>query len=190
MKMKGWIVAATLATIFTSVGAVMAQDAGAYWNGTHDPNLMQQYYTQGAANSATAALYPSPRPVPYRVGYSFNTYQPLLPHEMMWQHSRNYYNYYGNPGSFYGDPCQGGGCGNVGGGALNKTTVVWQSGCNHMGPLPFSMQPFARAHYNLASRYYCLDGNCGGAAVGGRLQGHFGHRHVIGDCANGNCGGY
>jgi hypothetical protein len=111
--------------------AVQAQGSGP---GTLSNNLFQQYYTQGGANLTDAALYPAPHPVPYKVGNVYYTYQPLMPHEMMWQHSRNYYNYYAPPSAFYTDPCKGGGFG-----GLNKTTVVWGSTCtNHMGPLPGS----------------------------------------------------
>ena len=76
-----------------------------------------------------------------------------MPHEMMYTHSRNYYNFYAGAGQFYSPKYghHGGGSG-----ALNKTTVVWQSGCNHMGPLPGTMYPFAGLHYKIAAHKYGL----------------------------------
>lgn len=174
MKMVTSILAVCLLAV-TLTGSAMAQGCGGSYGaggsgGTLANNLFQQYYTQSAAQQTAAGLYPSPHPVPWKVGSTYYTYQPLMPHELMWQHSRNYYNYYAGPGAFYSNPCNGRG----GGSALNKTTVVWQSGANHMGPLPFTVNPLAGFQYRLASRHYCLGGNCGG---------------IGGACASGQCGG-
>jgi uncharacterized low-complexity protein len=123
-------------------------------------------------------MYPAPHYVPGNVGASYYTYQPLMPHEMMYTHSRNYYNYQAGPEAFYSDPCTGGG-----GGSLNITRVRWQSGCNHMGPLPFAVNPLQQAQYHWAQKRYCIGGDCGGGHLG--LHGLM-HRH--GGCATGNCG--
>ncbi len=40
--------------------------------------------------SATAAMYPCPRPTPPLVGHTYVTYQPLMPHEFMYRHFRIY----------------------------------------------------------------------------------------------------
>ena len=108
-------------------------------------NLFHNYYTTPGAG-ATAAMYPSPRPIPYNTGLTYYTYQPLRPHEHLYQHNRTYYNYYGAPGGFYSNPygCGAGGCGAQG---VNKTTVIWQAGCNHFGPLPSSLNFMNRLHY-------------------------------------------
>ena len=155
--------------------AVQAQGSGP---GTLSNNMFQQYYTQGGANRTDAALYPAPHPVPYKVGNVYYTYQPLMPHEMMWQHSRNYYNYYAPPSAFYTDPCKGGGFG-----GLNKTTVVWGSTCtNHMGPLPGSITHFANLQGRLLNHWYCLGGQgCGNGLLGRGCHG--------GNCNSGNCYG-
>jgi hypothetical protein len=175
------------------VSAVQAQGSGP---GTLSNNLFNQYYTQGGANLTNAALYPAPHPVPYKVGNTYYTYQPLMPHELMWQHSRNYYNYYAPPSAFYTDPCKGGGFG-----GLNKTTVVWGSTCtNHMGPLPGSITHFANLQGRLLNHKYCLGGQgCGNQGLLGRhgLHGHGLHGHGLlhhhqGDCntaGQGQCGG-
>ena len=177
-------------------------------------NLFQQYTAQGAGQ-VNADMYPAPHWVPRHVGHTYNTYQPLMPHEMMYQHSRNYYNYYGPAADYYTPQYGlfrgiGGGCGGCGsaGGALNKTTVRWQAGCNHMAPLPGNMWPFAGAQYSWARYWYCVQnggGNCGrflpklglgGGCFGGSCastcdsgscDGEI-YGDVIGDsCASGGC---
>ena len=130
------------------------------------PNpLFSQYTTQGSASTATAGMYPAPHPVPSNVGATYYTYQPLMPHEMMYTHSRNYFNYY-NDSSYYG-----------GGGSLNITSVRWQNGNSGVAPFPFSGSRIQGLHYKLASKAYCVGGNCsggGGTGIGGR---HAGLRH-------------
>lgn len=144
------------------------------------PNpIFSQYTTQGAASTATAGMYPAPHPVPSNVGGSYYTYQPLMPHEMMYTHSRNYFNYY-NDSSYYG-----------GDGSLNITSVRWQNGNAGVAPLPFSSQRMQGIKYKLAQKAYCIDGNGGGIGsglgigngmpLGGKLRGR-----VLGGCAT--CG--
>ena len=133
--------------------------------------LFSQYTTQGAG-SPSAAAYPAPHWSPILGGESYYTYQPLMPHEMMYQHSRNYYNYY--DGGFKG-----------GGQGLVKTSVRWQAGNNHMGPLPFSTGVSGALYRVKARRYNIPGGNSGiggglGSGRGGRLRGGFG-------CSNGTC---
>jgi hypothetical protein len=178
------IAAAVMVAGALLTSAVQAQGAGP---GTLSNLMFQQYYTQGGANLTDAALYPAPHPVPYKVGNVYYTYQPLMPHEMMWQHSRNYYNYYAPASAFYSDPCKGGGFG-----GLNKTTVVWGSSCtNHMGPLPGSIVPLANLHGRVLSRWYCLDGQGCGTGLHGHSLLHRHHGNFHGGACNGagQCGG-
>jgi hypothetical protein len=56
--------------------------------------------------SVGAELYPCPRPVPPRVGWTYITYQPLMPHEFMYHHHRSYTNYHSE-------------------GAVTRTSVTW-----------------------------------------------------------------
>lgn len=159
MLKTSMMAAAALVVMCWMAGPVAAQ----YGAGQFDNSMFLQYYANGAASQTSAGLYPAPHPVPYQnVGGAHYTYQPLYPHEMMWQHKRNYYNFYAGPEAFYADPCTCRG----GGGALNKTTVIWQSGANHMGNLPFTSAPFSRVHYAAAKRWYGLGGNRGGCAGG------------------------
>lgn len=61
------------------------------------PDLFYNYYVPPAgAFSVGAELYPSPRPVPPLVGHTYVTYQPLMPHEFLYRHSRSYWRF--NPG--------------------------------------------------------------------------------------------
>lgn len=140
--------------------ALSADAFGQFPMGNAPNPLFSQYVTQGAG-TPSAAMYPAPHFVPMMSYQSYYTYQPLMPHEMMYQHSRNYYNYYNNNGNYYGQ-----------GNALTKTSVRWQAGCNHMGPLPFR-GGMSGLCYRLASHRYCLGGNCG-------------HKHR--GCRHGNCG--
>lgn len=58
------------------------------------PNLFYNYYVQPAGPSSVGAeLYPSPRPVPPLVGHTYVTYEPLMPHEFLYRHSRTYWRY-------------------------------------------------------------------------------------------------
>lgn len=180
MKSRFFVVTAIVFAVAVATGhsSVQAQNS----NGNLTNNLFQQYYTPDGASQATAGMYPAPHWVPGHVGGTYYTYQPLQPHEMMYQHSRNYYNFQNGPGAFYRNDCN---CGS-GGGSINVTKVRWQSGVNHMGPLPFTTQPFAKLHYAFASNYYCAGGNCGG--IGGLIGGH-GRCHGGGSCPTGDCYG-
>ena len=39
-------------------------------------------------------MYTAPQPVPAYVGQTYYTYQPLMPHEMLYKHHRRYHRYY------------------------------------------------------------------------------------------------
>ena len=143
--------------------------------------LFAQYYTQSGASSAHAEMYPAPHPVPAHVGNSYYTYQPLMPHEMMYSHSRNYYNFYANPSSFYCDMC-GGHC-NRSGYGLNKTSVRWQSGTNAVAPLPGTLFPFTKAQSLWNKHRYTVPRYAGPWDLSWLGLGSHG-------CKSGRCGGY
>lgn len=44
-------------------------------------------------SGVTAGAYVSPRPVPPSVGHTYTTYQPYMPHEYMYRHTRSHYAY-------------------------------------------------------------------------------------------------
>lgn len=58
------------------------------------PDLFYNYYTQGYANRLNAQMYLSPVPVPPNVGHTFYTYQPFLPHHLLYPHVDKYHRYY------------------------------------------------------------------------------------------------
>ncbi len=57
--------------------------------------LFDNYFTRGNANSAEAGLYMSPSTgIPGWVGHTYNTYQPLYPHQFLYEHQDRYHSYY------------------------------------------------------------------------------------------------
>jgi len=55
-------------------------------------DLFYNYYVPPVGpESVGAAMYPCPRPTPPLVGHTYFTYQPLMPHEFLYQHRRTYY---------------------------------------------------------------------------------------------------
>ena len=48
------------------------------------------YVPPGAPGSVGAQLYLCPRPTPPLVGHTYITYEPLMPHEFLWRHYREY----------------------------------------------------------------------------------------------------
>jgi hypothetical protein len=56
--------------------------------------LFDNYFTRGYSNGAEAAMYVSPIGVPGWVGHTYNTYQPLYPHQFLYQHHDRYHSYY------------------------------------------------------------------------------------------------
>ncbi len=78
--------------------------AGYGWEGQRhisyqDPDdLFYNYYVGPAPSGTAAQLYVSPLPVPENVGHTYNTYQPLYPHEFMYGHHRSYYTHHTGAG--------------------------------------------------------------------------------------------
>ena len=91
--------------VFASLAAAMlvgsllgASDASAYeghWKRVisyQSKNDLFYNYQVGPDPSGTAAqMYVSPRPVPPHVGHTYTTYQPLMPHEYLYRHTRSHY---------------------------------------------------------------------------------------------------
>jgi hypothetical protein len=55
-------------------------------------DLFYNYYVNGDSG-VPAQMYPAPRPTPPFVGHTYFTYQPFLPHEFLYPHSRVYRRY-------------------------------------------------------------------------------------------------
>lgn len=160
-----------VATAFVAFTCLVAAPATAqFGQGNSANNLFSQYVTPDGPNMTTAGMYPAPHYSPMMGAQSYYTYQPLMPHEMMYQHSRNYYNYY-NTGGYFG-----------GNDSVNVTKVRWQSGANHMAPLRFST-PLSGLTYKFQKRRYNLDQDCYGDCDGSG-RGCRGCRR----CGSGDCG--
>lgn len=54
-------------------------------------DLFYNYYEGPDPSGTAAAMYVSPRPVPVHVGHTYTTYQPLMPHEYLYKHTRSHY---------------------------------------------------------------------------------------------------
>jgi hypothetical protein len=94
--------------------AVLAAAVGLGSRTAQAADLFYNYYVEGVNGGPPAQLYISPRPTPAFVGHTYITYQPLMPHEMMYQHHRVYNRY---DGVHYLP--------------VNRTTVRW---CGHCFP--------------------------------------------------------
>ena len=54
-------------------------------------DLFANYYVGPCPCGAAAQMYVSPVPVPANVGHTYTTYQPLMPHEFLYKHTRSQY---------------------------------------------------------------------------------------------------
>lgn len=61
---------------------------------TGQPDLFYNYYMTPNCGGVGAQMYLAPRPVPAYVGHTYYTYQPFMPHEMLYPHQRVYHRYY------------------------------------------------------------------------------------------------
>lgn len=104
------------------------------------PDVFYNYYLPPAMDGTAAAMYPAPLPVPARVGQAHYTYQPLLPHEHMYRHSRVYYTPHGTRDMFYTDPCK---C-KARGQSYTKTSVIYTYGTNRLSPMPLQLPSLNR----------------------------------------------
>ena len=58
------------------------------------PDLFYNFYVDPSCSTVGAQMYMAPGPVPPHVGHTYYTYQPLMPHEMLYKHKRTYHRYY------------------------------------------------------------------------------------------------
>ncbi|MCA9121421.1 MAG: hypothetical protein H6822_07610 [Planctomycetaceae bacterium] len=58
------------------------------------PDLFYNFYVDPSCSSVGAQMYMAPGPVPAHVGHTYYTYQPFMPHEMLYKHKRTYHRYY------------------------------------------------------------------------------------------------
>ena len=153
-------------------------------NASAQQHLFSQYSTSGA-NNVNASLYPAPHPVPGYVGSSAYTYQPLMPHEMMYTHSRNYITQSGGPEQYYRDPY--GAPAYPGGSHLNVTKVRWQSGVMGYAGLPSGGGLLGQLKYKAAVHRYRVPASHAYGGGGGLFGGGAGGGLFSGGCLSGRC---
>ena len=91
--------AALLLPAIVLVAALFGGSKTARSSGIQKPqpryDLFYNYYVPPVPCSCYGAegaeLYVSPRPTPPLVGHTYITYQPLMPHELLYKHHRCYY---------------------------------------------------------------------------------------------------
>lgn len=54
-------------------------------------DLFYNIYEGPDPSGTTVGMYPSPRPTPPHVGWTYTTYQPFMPHEYLYKHKRTHY---------------------------------------------------------------------------------------------------
>lgn len=137
-----------LATAVVAVTCLAATPVSAQFDDSQPASdLFSQYTTPSGPSMTTAGMYPAPHYAPAMGAQSYYTYQPLMPHEMMYQHSRNYFNYSGADACGFPD-------------SVNKTSVRWFSGTNHIGQLKLT-HGLSDCGYRLHSRRLGLGGASG-----------------------------
>ena len=94
LKLSTRLLAPALTAFALLAVATLAIDGGAARAARPQGDLFYNYYYPGSlVGGPPVSMYPSPLPVPARVGHTYITYQPLYPHEFMYPHSRTYRRY-------------------------------------------------------------------------------------------------
>ncbi len=90
-KLLALLGAAVLAAVWCFGPGTTSQAQAELVRHSTSGDLFYNYYAPPAGEGGVSAkLYPCPRPTPPLVGHTFITYQPLLPHEMLYKHHRVY----------------------------------------------------------------------------------------------------
>jgi len=58
------------------------------------PDLFYNFYVGPDCGVVGTQAYMAPHPVPVHVGHTYYTYQPFMPHELLYKHKRVYHRYY------------------------------------------------------------------------------------------------
>lgn len=86
------LAAAVLSTVVVAPSASAVEGA---WKRTisyqNKQDLFANYYEGPNPSGTATAMYVSPRPVPVHVGHTYTTYQPWMPHEYLYRHTRSHY---------------------------------------------------------------------------------------------------
>jgi hypothetical protein len=102
MRTRTALVAAVAAGLAASSLAVSSARAEyGVWRRTisfqSKQDLFYNNYVGPIPSGTAAAMYVSPRPVPPHVGWTYITYQPYMPQEYLYKHTRSHYAW--NPGA-------------------------------------------------------------------------------------------
>lgn len=89
---RSLVLAAVVIELFTAPAVLAVPINGGVEGPT--PDVFYNFYVPpvpaGSAPGVGAQLYVSPRPVPPRVGHTWHTYPPFMPHEFLYKHRRRY----------------------------------------------------------------------------------------------------
>jgi len=83
-------IALLIAATLTMAWGLSDAQAEVFRHSTSDDLFYNFYSPPVGCGSVGAELYPCPRPTPARVGHTYVTYQPLMPHEFLYKHHRCY----------------------------------------------------------------------------------------------------
>lgn len=83
------LLAAGLTAVTLAARPARAWDRVISYQGKQD--LFYNFYEGPDPSGTATAMYVSPRPVPAYVGHTYTTYQPLMPHEYLYAHTRSHY---------------------------------------------------------------------------------------------------
>jgi hypothetical protein len=94
-KILALVGAAVVLTIWGIVPGMVAPAHGEGVRHSVPGDLFYNFYVPPVGEGSVGAeMYLCPRPTPPLVGHTYVTYQPLLPHEMMYPHHRLYKTYH------------------------------------------------------------------------------------------------
>jgi hypothetical protein len=104
--LRSALVVMVVASVFAVLAAETVEAGHPHRRGpvgypTYQRDLFYNHY-QGPScyGGASAQMYISPYPTPARVGHTYTTYQPLMPHEFLYRHHRTYHTYHGEHGGY------------------------------------------------------------------------------------------
>jgi hypothetical protein len=97
MLRAGWVRRTVLAVVVAAEVMAAGQAAALPIDGGvagPTPDVFYNFYVPpvpaGGSPGMGAQLYVAPRPVPPRVGHTWHTYPPFMPHEFLYKHRRRY----------------------------------------------------------------------------------------------------
>lgn len=98
---------AVAAVLFTVLSGTMTEVRGDVWAAyarlhsaecrepeCSNADLFYNFYVGPECGGVGAQMYIAPHPVPANVGHTYYTYQPFMPHELLYKHKRVYHRYY------------------------------------------------------------------------------------------------